>query len=227
MAIDALIEAHRRLADATDIDLSAETRFVALWEMSGRCLGLASALLDQLRRGWTAETVGTMRVLHEAANLLVTFVEDEDETLTRRWLRGGRIAPREARERVGEFQERAAELARAVGVEIEGDIEELGREIYRILTRGAHNDREGFAECVSGDTRAFAYGPHPDVRVRAVYVDYGGELIEQITMDVGSTLARFFGREFYDQTVKPLIRAMHVIRDDMPIDANVRRAWGY
>jgi hypothetical protein len=44
-------------------------------------------------------------------------------------------------------------------------------------------------------------------------VEYGGQLIEQIAIQVGHTLARFFGREFYDETVRPAIRAMEAIRD--------------
>jgi hypothetical protein len=81
-AIDALIDAHRQIVDRTDLDLDAETRPLAVWELAGRCLALATALLDQLRLGYGPETVGTMRVLHEAVNLLMVAVDEEEGRLS-------------------------------------------------------------------------------------------------------------------------------------------------
>src|SRR6266540_3292455 len=48
-ALDVLVEQHRHVAEASDIDLETETRWVALWELSGRCLSVANLLLDELR----------------------------------------------------------------------------------------------------------------------------------------------------------------------------------
>jgi hypothetical protein len=71
--------------------------------------------------------------------------------------------------------EQAAVVAELVerGIELQGgDIVELGRGIYGLLSQGAHNARPGLRESVSRPLRKFNYGPHPDPRQRAVYVDY-------------------------------------------------------
>lgn len=227
LAIDELVDAHRQLVEQTDIDLEAETRWVAIWELAGRCLSVARALIAQLRDAYAAETVGTMRVLHEAANLLVVAADVEEERLTRRWLAGEHVPQREARSHIHAAQERIVEQARERGVEIEGDVAELTRELYGILSQGAHNDRPGFADSVFRTGRVFSYGPHPNPLVRAAYVDYASELIEQIVMEVGDALAVIYGGDWYRETVRPLVTALHAVRDDQPIDSAVRARFGY
>ena len=54
-AVDVLIEHDRRIAERSDIDLEAQTRWVALWELSSRCLSVANLLLDELRLGYTGD----------------------------------------------------------------------------------------------------------------------------------------------------------------------------
>jgi hypothetical protein len=98
--------------------------------------------------------------------------------------------------------------------------------VYHQLSRGAHNDRTGFGDSVSRELHRFAYTPHPDVRVRAVYVELGGELIEQVILEVGHALAQILGGNFTAE-VCPLLEAIHAIRDEMPIGADVRAAYGY
>lgn len=36
---------HQQIADRTDVDLAGETRWAAMWQMAGRCIGYARALL--------------------------------------------------------------------------------------------------------------------------------------------------------------------------------------
>jgi hypothetical protein len=184
-AIATLIEHHRHVVEGTDLDLDAETRPVAIWELAGRCLALSNALLDQLRLGYTAETVGTMRLLHEAANLLSVATNEESGWLTRRWLSGRHVEQRRARQAIGEAQERVVAAAREQGVEIEGDLEELTRQVYGVLSIGGHNDRPGFNDSISRPGRLFVYGPHPSPVIRAEYVSYASELIEQVVLEVG------------------------------------------
>src|SRR4051794_30149547 len=70
---------HRSVVDRTDIDLDAQTRWAAIVHSTARCISLADALIDQLWRGYTSETAGTARVLHEALELAVALsVGDED-----------------------------------------------------------------------------------------------------------------------------------------------------
>ncbi len=226
-AIDTLVDAHRDIIERTDLDLDSQTRPLAVWELAGRCLALANALVDQLRLGYGPETVGTMRILHEAANLLMVVIDEEDGRLTRRWLAGGRIEQREARQALGQIHRRVASLAAEHGLQIEGDLEALTRGVYGVLSRGTHNERRGFGDSLSRPGRSFAYGPHPSVLVRAVYVDYASALIEQIIVEVGHGLTGFYGRDWYDQTVTPLVAALHALREDMPIDEGVRARLGY
>jgi hypothetical protein len=86
-SIDRLVELHAAVVDQSDIELGAETRWAALWELSGRCLALANLFVAELRMGITAETAGTIRVTDEAAHLLHAVAADEDGALARRWLR--------------------------------------------------------------------------------------------------------------------------------------------
>src|SRR5664280_399751 len=43
--VNTMIAAHRVLADGTDIELGADTRWAAMWEMGGRCLAISNVLL--------------------------------------------------------------------------------------------------------------------------------------------------------------------------------------
>jgi hypothetical protein len=106
-AVDVLIAAHRALADDTDIELGAATRWAATWEMSGRCLAISNVLLHDLRGGFASEGIGTLRALHEASQLLSALAFHLEEDVVRRWLAGDYIRPREARD----VQHRKQELA--------------------------------------------------------------------------------------------------------------------
>lgn len=226
-SIDRLAALHQAVLEESDIDLDAETRWAALWLIAGRCLALSNLFLAELRLGYTAETVGTIRVLDEAILLLHAITADEDGALVRRWLHGQTVMPRQARPVVGDLQAGVvAELADR-GVEVEGDIVELGRDIYGMLSKAAHNALPGFAESVSRPLRRFNYGAHPDPRQRAVYVDYGGEVIEGTIMGVGSALARFFGGEWYRDTIRPIQDELEAMRRALPIDAEARAQLGF
>jgi hypothetical protein len=217
-AVNVLVEQHRHVAEASDIDLEAETRWVALWELSGRCLGVANLLLDELRLGYTSETAGTMRVLHEAANLLAVATHEETGRLTRRWLSRRRVEQRRARAAIGAAQRAIDQALQEQGVEIEGDLEELTRQIYRVLSKGAHNDREGFSDAHSSAGRLFVYGSHPSPVVRATWLSYASELLEQVILEVGDALTRFYGGDWYRETVRPLVHGLHAVRADQPLE---------
>ena len=63
--------------DFVTFDFGAKTRWMALWELTGRCLALANLFLAELRLGFTAEIVGTIRVLDEGMRLLHAVVADK------------------------------------------------------------------------------------------------------------------------------------------------------
>jgi hypothetical protein len=226
-AIHRLTDLHAAVIDRSDIDLAAETRWAALWELSGRCLALANLLLAELRLGYTAETVGTIRVLDEAYHLLHAVAADNEGELTRRWLRGETVMPRDARAVMDAEQVEVGRALAEQGVELAGDVADLAGEIYGPLSKGAHNARPGFKESFSRPLRQFNYGPHPDPRQRAVYVDYASELIEGVVISVGSALARFFGGDWYRETIPPMQQELEAIRQALPIDAAARAEYGF
>ncbi len=217
-AVDALITVHRSLADDTDIEMRADTRWAAIWEMGGRCLAISNVLLHDLRGGFASEAIGTLRALHEAAQLLSALAFHEEEDVLRRWLAGDYIAPWEARAVQGRKQALADERMEAAGIEPhDGDVVKLGSEIYGLMSKGAHHRRLTMDEAVAPALRRFAYGPHPSVNIRATYVEFAGHALEEVVMIVGDSFADMLGRDFYVEQVRPLIDAMDRARAEAPL----------
>jgi hypothetical protein len=198
--LDVLVEAHRRIADTMDFGFGRATRWAAIWEMSGRTIGLCNALLAQLRSGLASEVVPTLRAIHEAAQLLTVLVGPGEERILRQWLNDTTyINTAKARSAVARIERPIIALMKKQGITIEGDPTDLGAQIYDLQSKAAHNMRIGFAASVSLPLRTFSYGPHPDPRQRAIHVEYAGQVIEEVTLRVGSALAtRFLGRTFYE-----------------------------
>ena len=73
------------------------------------------------------------------------------------------------------------------------------------------------AESMAPALRRFAYGPHPDARNRAIYVEYAGELLEEVIIVVGDAFADILGRGFYIKRVRPLQEELARIREEMPL----------
>ncbi|HET8893029.1 MAG TPA: hypothetical protein VFM96_02895 [Gaiellaceae bacterium] len=217
-AVNTLIGAHRALADETDIELGTDTRWAAIWEMSGRCLAIGNVLLHDLRGGFASEAIGSLRSLHEASQLLSALSFHEEDEVVRRWLKGEFVRPREAREVQRRKQELALARMAKAGIAPEGgDVVALGREIYGLLSEGSHHQRSVMAESMAPALRRFTYGPHPDARNRASHVEYAGELLEEVVIVVGDAFADLLGRDFYVQRVRPLQEALARIREEAPL----------
>jgi hypothetical protein len=216
--VDSLIHTHEEIAERSDIDLEAETRWVATWELSGRCLAVSRVLLHDLQGGFAAEAVGTLRALHEAVQLLSALAFHLEDDAARCWLAGEWIRPKDARKIQGRKQELALERMAEAGIEPEGgDIMALGQEIYSHMSESAHHQRGGFRESVAVALRRFAYGPHPDPTVRAAWVDYAGELLEEVTLVVGDAFADMVGREYMLEYVRPLQASLVAVRESYPL----------
>lgn len=226
-SVDRLQDAHRLIGEQSDVTVVTETRWAAIWELSGRCLSLSRLLLDELALGYTAETAGTIRVLDEGVHLLHAVVSDAEGDLVRRWLAGETVMPREVRPIIADEQEQAAAALAEQGVDLDADVVQLGREIYGHLSQAAHNARPGFRESVSRPLRLFVYGPHPNLRQRAVYVDYASEAIEGVLINVGNALARFLGGDWYRATIPPIQEQLAAVRDALPIDEEARARLGF
>lgn len=215
----ALIATHRQIADRTDLDLVGDTRWAALWQMSGRCLSTALVLIHDLRGGFTSDSIGTARALFEAIQLLNALAFHDEEDAVRRWLAGEWVRPREARAVQVRQQELALERMQQLGVEPEGgDLDELGRELYSILSGPAHHERAGFQSSISAELREFVFGAHPSAARRAGHLAYCGHLIEEMVIVVGDAFAEMIGREYVEGTVRPLQRHMEAVRAQYPIE---------
>jgi hypothetical protein len=140
-ALDALANAHQALADESNLDLTGDTRPAAVWQMIGRCLGIARAMLDLLALGYMAEVLHLGRALHEAARLLAAIGDPEEDPLLRKWLAGKYVTPSEVRKAEQRYEER---LATAMVAEGKADLprtETLTRQIHRHLSQAAHHQR--------------------------------------------------------------------------------------
>jgi len=81
IALDMLVATHQALADGCDLDLTGSTRPAAVWQMAGRCLGIAQALIYLVEQGFTAEVLYLGRALHEATRLLSALGDPEEDAL--------------------------------------------------------------------------------------------------------------------------------------------------
>lgn len=220
-AVETVLETHKRVADRTGIDIRADTRWSAIWELSGRCLAICRVVLHDLRGGFSSEAVGTMRALYEATILLGAIAFHEEEDALRRWLADENdawVRPRQARAVMERKEALARERMQAAGVNPEGKgLTEIGGEIYDLLSRPAHHRRGGFPETVSADLREFTYGPHPNAEVRATHVTYAGELLETALLVVIDSIADVIGRDYVRDALPRMQGALERVRQESPL----------
>jgi hypothetical protein len=216
--VDAVIETHRRIGDRTDLEIRADTRWSAIWELSGRCLAICRVVLHDPGGGFTSEAVGSLRALWEATVLLGAVAFHGEDAGLRRWLAGDLIRERVAREVVGRKELLARERMEEAGVEFEGrGTAELGGEIYDLLSQPAHHRRGGFPETISVDLRELTYGPHPNAEVRAHHVSYASQLIETALLVVIDSLGDIIGRDYVRDALSPMQTRLEEIRAAFPL----------
>jgi hypothetical protein len=224
-ALDELIDAHCGIADTMEFGFRGQTRWAAVWELSGRCIALSRAMLSQIRAGFASEVAPTMRSVHEACQLLTVVTGPGEEVLLARWLDSQDIGVQAARSAENRISRPFIRYLSEQGITLEGNQYLLNKEVYEILSAPAHNMRDGFLESVSPGTRQFAYGPHPDWRQRAVHAEFAGQQIEEVVLRVGSGLStRFLGADFYRDTIQPTLAEIKAVRIAMPIDPPTVRA---
>jgi hypothetical protein len=244
IVVDDLKAVHAAIADQTDLDLGAHTRLTAVWEMSGRAISLADGLIDQLRRGYGPQTVGTARLMHESAVLLEAFTI-APEQLVRRWLEEGHVPQKDARAELEKLAIEGALIAAESGTRIESDprfkaivaslvaeglpedadpaaaVAFIAREEYKEFShkRGGHNDRPGLTYARDADLRRFVYGSHPDPLARAYFVEEAGHDIERVVIVVGYAFARFlFGPAYQQDRIGRLREGLEAVRRELPLD---------
>jgi superfamily I DNA/RNA helicase len=242
-ALEVVAAAERQITDETDLDLSGDTRQVAVWLLVGRLVGLARAAIALLRLGFCAEVVPTLRVMHETARILYAVSDRDEAELLRRWLEDEKyIRPYEARKVDDRARLRQApnletliqqardagedELAAQVEAALESlhldtdddFLEGLSAPIYDRLSRVSHSRRSGMSDSVSVKLREIVMGPHPSPQIRATYVAFAGDVIEEALIACGGGVSSAFWPSYFTQHLQPVINAFRELREKHPLE---------
>jgi hypothetical protein len=102
--LDELAQAHALIADTMDFGFRGQTRWAAVWELSGRCIALSRCAMAQLRAGFASETVPTLRSIHEATGLLSLVRGPGQTKLLRRWLNDEELGAQKVRSAVNQLE---------------------------------------------------------------------------------------------------------------------------
>jgi hypothetical protein len=193
--------------------------------------------------GFCAEVVPTLRVMHETARILHAVSAREEAELLRRWLKDEQyIRPYEARQvedrarlRQAPTLEALIQQAREAGeselaAQVEAALEALHLDaddeflaglsapIYDRLSRVSHSRRSGMDDSVSVKLREIAMGPHSSWQIRATYVAFAGEVIEEALIACGDGLSSAFWPGYFTEHLQPLIDALRELREKHPLE---------
>jgi hypothetical protein len=216
-ALDALADWHQALADESDLDLVGDTRPAAVWQMMGRCIGIARAMLDLLALGYAAEVLHLGRALHEATRLLSALGDDEEDSLLRKWLAGKYVSPADVRKAEQRYEERLAAKMVAEGETELPRTETLTREIHKRLSEAVHHQRPAVHGEVSLQLRIMRRGPDPVWERRAADAPVILMLVGETIDSVGGALEHFHGPPWYAENVKPYLAAFETLAREQPL----------
>jgi hypothetical protein len=215
VAVERLIGVHAEIANGTDLGIGTDTRWSAIWELSGRCLSECRLLLYALRGGFSVESSSNERAVFEAMYLLTAIAFDDD--VLKRWLAGDYVRPKTARGLVAKKQELAHQRMRAAGVEPDGDVVASGEWLYDYFSKAAHHRRAPMTASVSLERREFAYGPHPDPVRRSVEIWHAGQTIETALIVVADSLAYIVGRGDLAEFLRAQADELESVRERYPL----------
>ena len=217
LALDTLERAHQRLADELDFDLTGDTRLAAVWQLAGRCIGIARLMLDAFELGYTAEVLHLARALHEADRLIEIFTVPEEEDLLRRWLAGEWVRPGEVRAAEERFEQRLEEAMCAAGLPPLRRTNELTRTVYSEHSEAAHHRRRWTQDAVISPLRTMIRGRTTHWLRRAGTTAALLPVVEECVMAIGSGLAVFYGPDWYERQVKPLLESFAAVGEAQPL----------
>jgi hypothetical protein len=217
-ALAFLAEEHQRIADSHDFDLVGDTRPAALWQMAGRCIGIARLILDAVGLGYTAEPVHLARVLHEADRLLDMFADPEESPLLQQWLDDEKwVRPASARKAEARFEQRLADAMAARGEPELDRTKERTQRLYAEFSGAAHNRRRWVEDAVAPELRTMLRGPTTVWARRATTAAVMVAVVEEAVITVGGTLDLFLGEGWYRRNVTPHIAALSALRSKQPL----------
>lgn len=212
---------HQWLADELDFDVMGDTRPAGVWQMAGRCIGIAQLIIDALALGYTRTEVQHLaRALHEADRLVDIFGIPEEADLLRKWLadEGDEwVRPRAVREAEKRFEKRLAKAMREAGVPELRRTDELTRRIYGQHSEAAHHRRKWTQDAVAPQLRTMIRGRTTVWARRAVGARKMLGIVEESVASVGDALAPFFGPGWYEQHVIPVLASFEALRVTHPL----------
>lgn len=220
LALDFLAETHQWIADEFDFDLDGDTRPAAIWQMSGRCLGIGRLILDALQLGYTAEVMHLARALHEANRLAAIFGTEEGTELVRKWLadEGDEwVRPSEVRIAEEQFEERLARAMQDAGLGTLERTAERSREIYGHHSQAAHHRRRWTQDAVVPRLRTMLRGRSTWWIRRAGTTAPMLAVVEESVIAVGDALQPFLPEGWYAQRVTPFFEAFQALRQSQPL----------
>ena len=166
--------------------------------------------------------------MHETTRILHAVSDRDEADLLRRWLDDEKyIRPYEARKvddrmrlrqapnldaliqqaRDAGERDLAAQVEAALeGLHLDADddfLEGLSAPIYDRLSRVSHSRRSGMNDSVSVKLREIAMGPHPSWEIRATYVAFAGEVIEEVLIACGDGLSSAFWPDYFSSISSP------------------------
>jgi hypothetical protein len=217
LALDALAHAHQALADGSDLDLTGRSRPAAVWQMAGRCIGIARALISLIEQGFTAEVLHLGRALHEASRLVSTLGDPNEDELLCKWLDGDYVSPGVVRVAEQRYEERLAAVMIAEGKPELARTGPVTKHIYTKMSEAAHHQRAAVEGEVSPLLRTMARGPDPTWERRAVAASVMLSVVGEGIDAAGEAIALFHGAAWYDEHVAPYWAAFDVLAREQPL----------
>jgi hypothetical protein len=213
-ALDELERVHQALADDWDLDVVGDTRPAAIWQMSGRCIGIARLMLDAMALGYTAEVMHVARALHEASRLSDVLGDTDEPELLRRWLANEYVSPKDVRKAEERYEER---VSVAAGKPELGRTATVTRRVHKQHSEAAHHQRRWAQDAVSPILRVMFRGPI-DVWERRIGATSAMLLVvdEGIT-SIGEALHRFHGGQWYGENLTPRLASFAALRAEQPL----------
>jgi len=213
-----LADEHQLIADGYDFDLVGDTRPAALWQMAGRCIGIARLILDAVALGYTAEPVHLARVLHEADRLLDMFADPDEGPLLRQWLDDKAwVRPASARKAEARFEQRLADAMTTQGKQELERTKGHTERLYAEFSEAAHNRRRWVQDAVAPELRTMLRGPTTVWVRRAITAAVMVAVVEEAVISVGGALELFHGSGWYKDNVSSHIADFERLRSEQPL----------
>jgi hypothetical protein len=217
IALDMLEDAHQALADGCDLDLTGSTRPAAVWQMAGRCLGIARALILLVEAGYTAEVLHLGRTLHEATRLLSALGDPEEDDLLRKWLAGKYVSPGVVRAAEERYEQRLAVVMTAEGRQELPRTGQVTKKIYVKMSEAGHHQRPAVEGDVAPLLRTMVRGSDPTWERRAAAAGVMLSIVGEAIDSAGDALALFHGRSWYDEHVRPFWASFEALAREHPL----------